>query len=183
MIKPWEKYPHIWKTQAAYMSFIRGGIRKGLWNRNPVKLEFIQESREKLPLGRKTKSNPEGLVWGCKCNICKKDFRVNEIEVDHLKGNHSLKSIEDLRQFIENIVFVDKKDLQILCKGCHRIKSYAEKEEIPFELAKATKKAIQIQKEKDDKRFLTEKGVTPKGNAKERREQLIELLMKEGNDE
>ena len=32
---PWEAYPQIWKSEAAFMSWLRGGIRGGLWNKHP----------------------------------------------------------------------------------------------------------------------------------------------------
>ena len=175
MSKPmWELYPHIWKTQSAFFSFIRGGIRKGLWSTNPVKLEFIKANRVKVPLGRKTKSNPEGLVWGAECKLCNNPFRLNDIQVDHIEGNHSLKSVDDLKEFIENIVFVDDSKLQLVCKGCHKTKTHSEKKGITFEQAKTEKQAIEkskqsvsIQKEELIKLGFKESEIT---NAKKRRE-------------
>ena len=29
-----------WKTEAAFLSYVRGGLRRGLWMNSPVKREF-----------------------------------------------------------------------------------------------------------------------------------------------
>lgn len=175
--KPWEAYSHIWKTQAAFMSFIRGGVRRGLWMRHPVKLEFLQKNRIRAPIGRKTKNHPEGQeVWACKCSQCGGIFRQSDVEVDHIVGNHSLKTIDDLDNFLRQIVYIKDEELQIICKGCHKIKSYAEKEGISFELAKATKEVIALEKEKKLLQWLEDRDILPASNAKLRRQQAIDYL-------
>ena len=143
---PWEEYPHIWKTQAAFMSFVRGGIRRGLWEKNPIKLQFIKNNRKRVPLGRKTEANPEGLVWGCQCSICNGDFKQSECQVDHKDGNNSLKSMEDVRNFIESMILIIDSDLSFVCKPCHKIKTHAERKGISFNQARVEKEAIRFQK-------------------------------------
>lgn len=176
-IKPWEERPDIWPTQSSFMSFVRGGIRRGLWEKNPLKLEFIKENRFKAPLGKKTKRNPDGMVWCCKCALTGNTYRQTDCQVDHVVGNHSLKSEEDLKDFVMSMIYIDpKKDLQMVGKEPHKIKSYAEKQGITFEEAIAEKKAIEIIKNKEDKAFLEDKGITPASNAKGRREQLVNYL-------
>jgi len=138
--KPWEIYPGIWSTKAKFFSFIRGGIRKGLWNTNPVKLEFIKRNRIKIK-----NPNPKGKVaevWGAECCLCNEQFPQKDIQVDHKQGNNSLNSTEDLESFISAIVFVSEEDLQFVCKTCHKVKSYSEKQKISFAEAVAIKKAI-----------------------------------------
>ena len=180
--KPWEEYPHLWKTKAQYMSFIRGGIRRGLWERNPVKLEFINENRVKVPLGRKTKTNPDGKVWGAICECCGNPFRLNDMNVDHKVGESTLKTVEDVQQFVNNIVFVKKEDLQFICKGCHKQKTYSEREGVTFEEAGIIKQAIEIQKNKQDKDWLEANNLVPASNAKQRRQQIIDKLKEELNN-
>ncbi len=88
---PWENYPHVWKTESAFMSWVRGGIRKGLWNTNPVKLEFIKNNRKLID-----NPNPKGKkaqVFGANCSLCHKDKPQKDIQVDHIEGGHSLKSV------------------------------------------------------------------------------------------
>lgn len=180
MINPWE-HPagkKIWKTKAQFMSFVRGGIRRGLWERNPLKLQFVKDKRERVPLGKKTVSNPKGEVWGGRCEVCDNLFKTSDLQVDHIKGNHSLKTIEDLESFVQAMIFIDPdEDLQMICKPCHKAKSLAERKGISIEEAKATKKAIEIEKEKRVMEFLQKKGVTPESNQKKRRQQLIEVLL------
>lgn len=173
---PWEMYPKIWKTQSAFMSFLRSGIRKSLWNRNPIKIEFIKKFRKKI-----TNPNPRGRVadvWGATCYLCENDFPLNLLEIDHLVGNHSLKTVDDIQGFIQNMVFVSEKDLAFACKNCHRCKSYAERTGVDFETARTEKAVIEICKNKQDKQWLLDKGVIPLGNAKLRRQQITEEMMK-----
>ena len=58
----WERYPHIWKTESTFLSWIRGNVRRNLWSRHPVKIEFIKNNRIRIP-----NPNPKGKakeVWG-----------------------------------------------------------------------------------------------------------------------
>lgn len=161
------------------MNYIRGGIRKGLWNRHPLKLEFIKENRFKAPLGRKTKSNPEGLVWCCTCALSGNVYRQSDCQVDHKEGNHKLRSIEDLQSFVQAMLFVTEDDLQMVSKEYHKIKSYADAQGITLDEAKIQKEAIEIIKQKQDKVFLEGKGISPASNQTGRRQQIIEVLTNE----
>jgi len=157
---PWELYPHIWKSKSAFMAFVRGGIRKGLWNTNPIKIEFIKNNRKRVNLGKITPKNPEGEVWGAQCSICKQDFKQAECQVDHVDGNKSLKSMDDLLSFVEGMIIITDEDLALVCKPCHTIKTYSETHNISFELARITKQAIAFQKlgVKVQKKLLADKG-------------------------
>ena len=139
---PWEAYPEIWPTESMFMSWVRGGIRAGLWNQHPVKLEFLKKNRIKVPNNnpRSMKRFPE--VWAAECAITGEVIPLTQAEVDHKTGNHSLRSIEDIASFIKNIVLITDDDLQIVSKDVHKIKSYAEKEGITFEEAVIEKKVI-----------------------------------------
>lgn len=176
---PWIEYPEIWSTQAKFMSWVRGGIRLGLWKKHPVKLEFLKESTVLM-----VNTNPRSMtrfpkVKAVVCALCKQTVKASEAEVDHIHGNHSLKSLDDLRKFTESMIIVKKSDLQIACKPCHKVKSYSEREGISFEHAKAIKQAIEICSTKQDKAFLTDRGITPATSAAKRRTQ-IESYLKEG---
>lgn len=119
------------------------------------------------------------MVKAVVCALCKETVKASEAEVDHIHGNHSLKSMDDLRSFIESMIIVKMSDLQIACKPCHKIKSYSEREGISFEHARAIKQAIEICKNKQDKQFLTGRGIKPATSAAGRRTQVEEVL-KEG---
>jgi 5-methylcytosine-specific restriction endonuclease McrA len=174
---PWEEYSHIWKTKAAFMSFLRGGIRRALWNRSPIKLEFIRKNRIRIP-----NPNPRGRVaevWGAICGVCGGEFLLKDVEVDHTIGNHSLKDLDDLQPFIEGIVCVSEGDLSFACKPCHKCKTHAEKMGISFDEAFAQKEAIKILKEKKDLTWLEERGIVPLRSQKARREQIVKQIIKE----
>lgn len=176
--KPWEHYPHIWKTESAYMSFIRGGIRAKLWNLYPIKLEVIKKKRKRI-----ANPNPRGRVkevWGGECYICKNDFVMNELQVDHITGNHSLKTMSEIETFMTNLLFVDHDDLALVCKDCHKIKSHAERKKITFEEASKEKKVISLMKLNKNKidNVLKEHNL-PCNNDKVRKQGLSLLVDKE----
>lgn len=174
--KPWETHPHIWSTVAKFMSFVRGGIRKSLWQRHPVKLEFIKNNRKRIP-----NPNPNGkvpTVWGGECYLCGNDFAQKDLQVDHLKGNHSLKSMDDLQSFVEAMLFVEEEDLALVCVSCHKIKSYAERTGITFNEAKVQKIIIEMMKDKRAVDELLRCHNLPCNNDKTRKESLECLLKK-----
>lgn len=176
---PWNNYPEIWKTQSAFFSWLRGGIRRSLWSKSPIKLEFLRKNRKKIK-----NPNPKGkvaTVWGATCKLCNNDFPLNNIEVDHITGNHSLTCISDIQTFIEGIVLVSEKDLQLVCKPCHKNKTMAERKGISLDEARIEKEVIRIIKEKQDKQWLLSRGLVPASNEKKRREQIRELLKEECN--
>lgn len=177
MSEPWLEHPNIWKTKSSFMSFLRGGIRRALWNRSPIKLEFIKQNRKRIP-----NPNPKGRVaevWGATCALCGKDFPLNLMDIDHKEGNHSLNDLDDLQTFIQNIVCVSFEDLQFVDKECHKIKSHAEKQGISFEQAKMEKFIIELCKNKQDVQWLESRGIPPASNQAKRKEQIREVL----NDE
>lgn len=175
----WERYPHIWKSESAFLSWIRGNVRRNLWSRHPVKIEFIKNNRIRIP-----NPNPKGRakeVWGAVCALTGETHVLKDIECDHIKGNHSLTSIDDIQSFIEGIVLITEDDLQLVSKDAHKIKSYAERKGISFEEAKIEKEIIRLCK--DDKLVvaeLTELGIEPKDipKTKAKKKELLSKLMK-----
>ena len=157
-LKPWEAYPDIWKSEAAFMSWLRGGIRAGLWNKHPIKLEFLKKNRIKVPNTnpRSMKRFPE--VWAAQCAITGDIIPLTKAEVDHKTGNHSLRTVDDIAEFIKGIVLIGDEDLQIVSKDVHKIKSHAEKQGITFEDAMIEKKVIAFGKlsTEEQKQKLTE---------------------------
>jgi 5-methylcytosine-specific restriction endonuclease McrA len=178
---PWEFYPTIWKTKSSWFSWLRGGIRRSLWNKSPIKLEYIKKHRKRI-----ANPNPKGkveTVWGGCCGLCGNDFVIAQLDVDHKQGNHSLNELSDIQSFIENIVLVTEDDLQFACKTCHKIKNQQERKGISFKEASYEKIAIDLEKKKLVSVWLKEKGLTPASNAKLRRQQIIDLLREEKENE
>ena len=129
---------NIWKTDATFWAWLRGGLRKAVWNKHPVKLTLLKKKRKKLPIGRAGR-----LVWAIKCACCEKWFRETEVVVDHIIPAGSLLSLDDIKQFVTRLALVGEEDLQPLCNhhplSCHKIKTHAERYDMTFEEAKARK--------------------------------------------
>ena len=178
-----DKYPHIWKTKASLMSYLRGGLRRSCWMKHPVKLEFIKNNRERIP-----NPNPRGKVpevWGGRCNVCKDLFVQSKLAVDHVREfSASLKDIKDIQTFVELITLVTEDDLQFVCKDCHDNISYSQKQGCSFQEAVVRKKHILIGKEKRILEELELRGVLDAPRTKVAQNALLlELMLKEINSE
>ncbi len=79
--------------------------------------------------------------------------------------------------FVKGIVLVSEDDLQLVCKPCHKAKSYSEKEGLSFEDALVEKQVIAAAKE--SQAWLLARGMVPASNAAKRREQIREVLKSE----
>ena len=172
--KPWEIPESPWKTEAAFISYVRGGIRKSIWNRYPIKIAFIHKNRIR---GINPKTGRE--CWGGICHLTGEFFPQNQLEVDHVVGNHKLTCLEDASSYLEKILYVDFDDLAFVSKEAHKAKSYAERMGITFEQAVIEKKIIaqmKIPKNQQDK-LLTELGM-PCNNDRVRKESWRKLIEK-----
>lgn len=180
MKEPWLDRPDIWPTQAKYMSWLRGGLRRGLWMRHPIKLELLNKKRFRQEYGEFKNGKPK-TRWAATCELCQCDHPMKDIEVDHRVGHHSLQTLEDITQFIYSIVLVSEDDLQLVCKPCHEIKSYADKHGLTFEQARAEKEVIKILKlpAAKQKQWLQERGVVAASNPDGRAAQVREALKNE----
>lgn len=178
-----EKYPHIWKSKSAFMSYLRGGVRRACWMKHPVKLEFIKNNRERIP-----NPNPRGKasdVWGGRCNVCKNLFVQSKLSVDHVREySATLKNIDDIQKFVELISLVTEDDLQLVCKDCHDTISYSQKQGCSFQEAVIRKKHIVFVKENAVDAQLEARGsLVPKMTKKSKNELLLSLMLKEIKDE
>ena len=181
-LEPWEQCPDVWKTKAAFFLWMRGQMRRA-WSRHPVKVSYMHEHRKRVPLGRITTKNPKGLVWGCECEHCHKDFKQTECEVDHIEGAGSFKGWEDFEAWMHKLMHINWDGIRIVCKGCHRIISYAERMKLTFEEAKLEKEVIAFTKQPVSKQsgmmHLIGSGAT---NAKQRRAAYKKYLQEKVND-
>jgi len=130
-----------WATEAKFWAWVRGGLRRGAWNKHPSKLNKIKNNRYKAPLGRNGKE-----VWACVCAVCDVEYRQSECQVDHIEPAGSLKCREDLKGFIERLLFVTEDDLRVVCKKCNSILAYADRYKVTFEQAKKRKEEIACKK-------------------------------------
>lgn len=162
-------------------------VRKAIdsaWMTAAHKLVFL-EDRVIADMNDSTRTK-----WLIECNICRKLFTLKEVNVDHITGEFPCTNREEFQSYLLSRLDVCFDDLQILCidnkkkghVGCHEIKTYSEREGISFEESRVHKKAIAICKAKQDKQWLSDRGITPSSNATKRRAQIIECL-KEGNND
>ncbi|MNQ24615.1 hypothetical protein D3C85_378140 [compost metagenome] len=178
--KPWETHPDLWKTEAAWLSYVRGGIRRGLWKNYGPKLKFLK-SRAKLvdnPNPKSQKRFPKVKMW--QCEQCGEWFTSKDVNVDHRTGNNSLRCVEDIGSFVEAMLLdCSFDDYAILCVECHKIKSHSDSKGISFEEAEVDKIALSLCKKKLDIAWLKAHNITPASSAPKRRAQIREILMEE----
>ena len=168
---PWNE-SKAWRTKAEFFTWLRSGLRKSVWQFYPPKLEYKNEQCTKPPEGYTGRAKT-----GAICALTGEWTGKSKLEVDHLVGNASLRDWEDVLPFILHLC-CEKSNMQLVDKEAHRIKSYAEKEGISFELALITKKVIAMEKAKTVLTYLEERDIIPAKNAKQRRQQCIEEMMK-----
>ena len=133
------------------------------WSKSIFRLHFLSQHAKKVKNENPRSAKRFPYVTKYECNICKGLFSSNAIELDHVKDENSMKSLEVATTFFKNIAFPAYSDLQILCKdkkkkvngkntivsfGCHGIKTYASRYNVSFEQARIEKQFIQIKKDK-----------------------------------
>lgn len=162
------------------IDMIRSSLRK-TWMSSPQKLAFLEQTR--IP-----DMNPATRTkWLWKCEICGGLFKLEEINVDHVDGNHSFTELSDFESYAENILNVPITGLQILCIEDHMTKTYLEKHNLSWEEAVLIKKAIKLENEvggkgkgvaAKQKKYLLSKGFKAKdiGNEDQRRDCFIKLV-------
>ena len=133
-------YPDIWKTKAAFFSWLRGQLRRALWERYPPKLKFKNENCHTPPKGMQTKAKS-----GAYCALSGQWTGKSQLEVDHIVGNVSLNDWDDFVPFCQHLLTTTNK-MQLVSKEAHKIKSYAERYNITFEEAIIEKKVIAFNK-------------------------------------
>lgn len=190
--EPWQVKGVSFNTESKFWSFVRSGLRK-VWSRHQVKLKFIDTFRIKV-----TNPNPDGRVekvWGMTCVECGQDHPMpvnkdvkkkiekftgkpfNYIEINHKTEAGSLKSKEDIGRFAANLLYVTFDDLEPMCKECHAVLTYMQKEGVDKKTATAEKQAIALCKDKADVEWLESKGLTPEKSSPKRRKQIVEYLL------
>ena len=99
-------------TEARYFGFIRSALRSAFQKWGP--------KHEAKKLAKKGHNQYE-------CCACNRIFGNKDVEVDHIVPCGSLKSFEDLPDFVERM-FCEAVGFQVLCKECHQYKTNNEAE-------------------------------------------------------
>ncbi len=106
-------------TESRYWTFIRSALRQA-WSKYPVKYQVLNNNRRPfIGADKRTK-------WEYQCAECKQWFKAKEVQVDHIKSAGSLKSYEDLPDFVRRL-FCEADNLQVMCKPCHKTKTQEER--------------------------------------------------------
>lgn len=107
-------------TKSRYFQFIRSALRQA-FSRYPVKYKVKDKAKREL----KHKKGRQKYEY--QCAGCEQWWSAKDVEVDHIDPAGSLKDYDDLPGFVSRM-FCEEDGLQVLCKECHREKTYADKE-------------------------------------------------------
>lgn len=176
--EPWEVYPDIWKTPAAFFAYLRGGIRQ-IWSRYPAKLQWKKSVMQDPPAGYLGRAKKMG-----RCHYCKVLFAASSLEVDHVEQAGSCNSWDTANEFIHNLLDCNG-NWVLACKPCHKIKSYAERQGILFEDAIIQKRVIDVMKDTEAVLALCKKyghNVKTLTNATKRKAALEAIFKEHGLD-
>lgn len=106
-------------SESAFWSFIRSALRnKSRWWK-PI-AECKQRSRRPYTGPKKRQK------FEYQCNECKGWYPDKEINVDHIIPAGTLTCSTDLPGFVERL-FCEIDNLQVLCTGCHDVKTKSER--------------------------------------------------------
>lgn len=176
--EPWNDCPELWTTKAKFFSWVRGQLRSASTH-YPVKTIFKKSSMRPLTSEERSSGRFHANTKSVgECVLCKESFKGADLEVDHKVASDGCYDHETAEGFLWHCLGAVKGMYQLVCKPCHKIKSYADKYGITFEEAKIEKGVIEICKGKGspEKVWLIKKGVVPEGNKSKRKGQVREVL-------
>jgi 5-methylcytosine-specific restriction endonuclease McrA len=109
-------------TEARFRSFVTSALRAAS-RRWPPKYKALKEAFA----GRKVNAKTGKMAMHYECAECSKHFVATDVQVDHIKPVvDPKKGFTTWDNFIERM-FCEMKNLQVLCKPCHKIKTDQEK--------------------------------------------------------
>lgn len=115
---------------------LRSAVRQ-VWKMHDVKVSYL------LKMSYPDMDDSTRTKWLVDCECCGEAFKTTDVQVDHIKGEHSLKTLEDLLPFAESILGVSHDDLQVVCVPCHTAITYSERYGVSLEDAFKEKVVIQ----------------------------------------
>ena len=164
-----DNHRDIWPTDAAFFIWLRGAMRKAIWQFHPIKLKYKKSCVQPAP--PEYTGRAKGLI---QCALTGEWVGQSMAEVDHIEGHSSFKCVDDLLPYMMHLAL--PKELQCVSKEAHKVNSYAERMGISFEDALVEKRAIALVKSGGEQ-WLRDRGVVvPK--KKDLRKILVQELKK-----
>lgn len=153
--EPWEEYPGVWATKAKFFAWLRGCFRKAIWMRYPGKVIFKNKICGPPPTGYQGKAKS-----GAFCALSGEWVGKSLLEIDHIKGEASLRDWSDVESFVRHLCATES-NLQAVSKEAHRTKTYAERMNISYTEAVLEKQVLAFKKNSatKQKEILTELGI------------------------
>lgn len=109
-------------TTGRFRTFITGVLRSG-FRKYPSKYETLKEAS----VGKKINKKTNRMAEHFQCAACKQEFPAKEVQVDHREPVVCpVAGFVDWNTYIARM-YCGKDNLQVLCGGCHDIKSAKER--------------------------------------------------------
>lgn len=113
-MKPW--------TPARHKAFIISVLRSGT-RRYPPKYECLNAAKTEKKKNKKTGRLAQHYL----CAMCKEEFPLTQVEVDHIKPVvDPIKGFKDWNTYIKRL-YCKIENFQVLCVPCHKEKSLTER--------------------------------------------------------
>lgn len=114
-------------TEAGYFGMIRSILRRG------TRYAWLPMKEAKNAARIVYNGSNKRRKWSYVCAKCGDEFMGKDVQVDHIKPVGTLRSLDDIPQFINNLTQEDVKAYQIMCKPCHKEKTKKDREAIKRE--------------------------------------------------
>ena len=156
------EHPDLFPTRAKFWSFLRGCLRRGLWEKSPLKIRAKNNKMTPPP----TEYTGRGRK-GAYCALTGEWTPTSKMEVDHIDGHKPLLCEDDIIPYMIHLLAIEK-ELDVVDKEAHKIKSYAERMGITFEQAVIEKDIIAFAKKSVQEQIdvLTSLGRLPEKTTK-----------------
>lgn len=105
------------KAEAILRNFIISQLRNS-FKKFGVKYEVLKEAMTE----KKVNPATGRIAQHYRCACCQEEFVQNSVQVDHKEAVVSSEGFVDWNTYIDRL-FCSKDNLQVLCLGCHRIKT------------------------------------------------------------
>jgi 5-methylcytosine-specific restriction endonuclease McrA len=108
-------------TEAKYWGLIRSSLRKAF--------QFWRPAQEAKKLVRRKLLINGHVRWMYQCANCEDFFTDKETQVDHVEPLGPLSELRHLPEFVNRLTPESLGAFQCVCKGCHQLKTNAERRE------------------------------------------------------